>query len=566
MLIRNVESEGDEMKSRLSLKSLHWSKKKTLILVIGICLAGAGSFYFSRQGTTKKNTTQASFIRTTVLKKTTLDNSISLTGTVESASVSNVTTNQSLAVKSIPVQVGDWVEAGDVICILDTEEIDKNIQKTLESLQENIDNAKDALASAEENLTWAQSDADSAWNTMAEKETAMNNAQAAYDSARSSVDAFQANVDQAQAAYQSAVEAENQALSTLNSAVSDGTCSGLEDTACAAGSAYDAAKQASSEAKSKADSAEQDLKSAQSAMNYDALAATYNTAQSAYNTALNAWNTARNNRDNCQTKVDDAKEAVTKASSSDTLDDLYEKKENCTLTAETAGKVTAINVTVGSMATNNTTIATIQDTDALKITVTIPEYEIQNVELGMSARITTDATEGEIEGTLTQISPVASSQNSTGFSAEVTVTTADSGLYVGINATVEIIQSTVDNVFVVPIDAVGTNDAGESIVFVKESGTGVDAVFKEVVVTTGEENDYYVEISSDELSEGMEVRSSADPEQAQVNSSESSEQVQMGNEGIQIDMGGSMPSGEMPSGGGPGGNGGGAPGGRGGNG
>lgn len=138
------------------------------------------------------------------------------------------------------------------------------------------------------------------------------------------------------------------------------------------------------------------------------------------------------------------------------------------------------------MATNNTTIATIQDTDALKITVTIPEYEIQNVELGMTAKITTDATEGEIEGTLTQISPVASSQNG-GFSAEVTVTTPNSGLYVGINATVEIIQSTVDNVFVVPIDAVGTNDAGESIVFVKESGSGSDAVFKEVVVTTGEE-------------------------------------------------------------------------------
>ena len=238
MLIRSVESERDEMKFQFSLKSLRWTRKKTVILAVGICLAGAGSFYFSRQGTTRKNTTQASFIRTTVLKKTTLNNSISLTGTVESASVSNVTTNQSLAVKSIPVQVGDWVEAGDIICVLDTDEIDKNIEKTLESLQENIDNAKDSLASAEENLTWAQSDADSAWNTMAEKESAMNSAKTAYESARSSVDAFQANVDQAQAAYQSAVEAENQALSALNSAISDGTCTGVEDTACAAGTAY----------------------------------------------------------------------------------------------------------------------------------------------------------------------------------------------------------------------------------------------------------------------------------------------------------------------------------------
>ncbi|WP_040452268.1 efflux RND transporter periplasmic adaptor subunit [Holdemania massiliensis] len=546
-------------------KSLHWNKKKTWITVLCVCLLGAGSFYFTRRGTTRRNNTQASFVRTTVLKKTTLNNSISLTGTVESAAVSNVTTNQSLSVKSIPVQVGDWVKAGDIICVLDTEEIDKNIEKTLESLQESADQAKESLASAEENLTWAQSDADSAWNTMAEKETAMNSAKTAYESARSSVDAFQANVDQAQAAYQSLMEAENEALSQLNAAISTGECSGLEDTACTAGTNYQNAKQASKDAKAKAESAQQDLKTAQSAMNYDALAAAYTSAQTAYNSAVNAWNTARNQRDNWETKVTEAKEALEKASASDALDDLYEKRENCTLRAETAGKVTAINVTVGSMAGNNTTIATIQDTEALKISVTIPEYEIQNVELGMSAKITTDATEGEIEGTLTQISPVASSQNSTGFSAEVTVTTPNSGLYVGINATVEIIQSTVDNVFVVPIDAVGTNDQGEAVVFVKESGSGAEAVFKEVSVTTGEENDYYIEISSSQLSEGMEVRSSADPEQAQVNMTEGNAQDLSNNAGVQFDMGGAMPSGEMPSGGGPGGNGG-APGGRGGNG
>ena len=79
MLIRSVESERDEMKFQFSLKSLRWTRKKTVILVVGVCLTGAGSFYFSRQGTTRKNTTQASFIRTTVLKKTTLNNSISLT-------------------------------------------------------------------------------------------------------------------------------------------------------------------------------------------------------------------------------------------------------------------------------------------------------------------------------------------------------------------------------------------------------------------------------------------------------------------------------------------------------
>lgn len=550
------------LKSQNIKSSLHWARKKTIILIAGVFIIAAGSFYFSRQGSVKKTGTQASYVRTTILKRTTLNNSISVSGTVESAAVSNVTTNQSLTVKSIPVQVGDWVQAGDVICVLDSVEIDKSITRAQEKLQESIETAQEALNTAEQNYTWAKSDAETAWNTKTEKEQAMNAAKSALDSAQSSIDAFQAKADQAQAAYQSAVQAENQALNDWNSAIADGTCAA---SGCDAENAYNQAKTNSEQARTDSSAAEQELKTVQSAMNYDSLSAYYNAALSAYEQAEKAWNTARDYRDTCESRVSDAKETLTKNASSDELEDLQEKLAQCTLTAETAGKVTAINVTVGSMAGNNTTIATIQDTESLKVAVTIPEYDIQNVEAGMRAVITSDATEDEIEGTLTQISPVASSGNSTGFSAEITVNTQDSGLYVGINANAEIIQSTVDNVFVVPIDAVGTNEAGSQVVFVRESGSGADGVFRAVEVTTGAENDYYIEIRSDELSEDMEICSSADPEQAKVSSTGNDSEMQfpsIGGADIEFSMpeGGSMPS-SGPSGNG----GGGMPGGRGGN-
>ena len=209
------------------------------------------------------------------------------------------------------------------------------------------------------------------------------------------------------------------------------------------------------------------------------------------------------------------------------------------------------------------TVATIQDTNDLKVAVTIREYDVPNVSIGMKARITSDATDGEISGTLTQISPTAtaatsataagqgSSSTSGTFSAEVSVDGASSGLLIGMNANVEIVQSTTDNVFVVPYDAVGTEADGTKYVMVKTGGEGADAAFEKVTVTTGAENDYYIEISGDTLTEGMEVRSSATDDSTEtVDASD-----MMGQGRLVFSAGGDVPSG------GPGGGQGGGPGG-----
>ncbi len=529
------------------------TKKKAAVIGAVVLAAAVLVFYTARSGTLQQDPVSASFVRTTVLQKTSLDHSISLSGTVESAEVSTVTTSQTLTVQSIPVQVGDWVEAGDVICVLDSTEVEKSIADAQQTLQEAVNNAQENLSTAQQNLSWAQEEADTAYSAMTAAQEQQSGAQSALQAAQDSISAFQSAVDSASAVLQNATAALNNALSAAQDNPDDASLS-QQVQQCQA--EVTAAQQDLSTAQS-------ELSSAQSAMNIESLQAAATSAATAYDQALSTWNSARDYRDSCQQQVESAQQALTDASADDTLEELQQTLANCTLTAPTAGKITAINVTVGAMAGNNTTIAEIQNTDSLKIAVTIPEYEIQNVELGMTARITTDATEGTIEGTLTQISPVASSDSgSSGFSAEVSVNTADSGLYVGINATVEIIQSTTEDVFVVPLDAIGINEAGESIVYVLESGTALEGQWREVVVTTGDSNDYYVEIASDQLSEGMEIRSSASLDQAQVSAEEQEETEQGSQDNVQIDMGG-MPSateqrpfgGEMPGGGngGPGG-------------
>lgn len=529
-------------------------KKFTALLVV-LALAAAMVLRFLPQKGAAQGST-VSFVRTTTLQKTSLENSVSTTGTVESANVSTVTTDLKYTVKSVNVQVGDTVQAGDVICTLDTEDLEKQIARAKESLTDQTDQTQEAYDKALKSYNEAKKDYDDAVTAATDAEDDYYDSWDDLNAAVNQVSALQADYDSKQSQLSSMLTEYNEAVSTY----------GVDsDEAKAAKDRYEQFKEGA------AKDAQTALENAQMTTGYQSLVQAKDQAVAAWEQAKTAKEQAEKQLETASESLDTAKKNLDKSGSSDTLEDLQEQLTKCTLTAETSGTVTSLNATVGSICSD--TVATIQDTNALKIAVTIQEYDVPNVSIGMKARITSDATDGEISGTLTQISPTAtaatggqSSSSSSGtFSAEVSVDGASSGLLIGMNANVEIVQSTTDNVFVVPYDAVGTEDDGTKYVMVKTGGDGADATFEKVTVTTGAENDYYIEISGDALSEGMEVRSSA--------SDDSTETVDtsnmMGQGGFVFSAGGDMPSGGGqggPSGGqgGPGGGQGGPGGGQGG--
>lgn len=526
-------------------------KKFTALLVV-LALAAAIVLRFLPQKGAAQGST-VSFVRTTTLQKTSLENSVSTTGTVESANVSTVTTDLKYTVKSVNVQVGDTVQAGDVICTLDTEDLEKQIERAKESLTDQTEQTQEAYDKALKSYNEAKKDYDDAVTAADDAEDDYYDSWDDLNAAVNQVSALQADYDSKQSQLSSMLTEYNGAVSTY----------GVDsDEAKAAKDRYEQFKEGA------AKDAQTALENAQMTTGYQSLVQAKDQAVAAWEQAKNAKEQAEKQLETASESLDTAKKNLDKSGSSDTLEDLQEQLTKCTLTAETSGTVTSLNATVGSICSD--TVATIQDTNALKIAVTIQEYDVPNVSIGMKARITSDATDGEISGTLTQISPTAtaatggqSSSSSSGtFSAEVSVDGASSGLLIGMNANVEIVQSTTDNVFVVPYDAVGTEGDGTKYVMVKTGGDGADATFEKVTVTTGAENDYYIEISGDALSEGMEVRSSA--------SDDSTETVDasnmMGQGGFVFSAGGDMPSGGGqggPSGGqgGPGGGQGGGPGG-----
>ena len=524
-------------------------KKALIAVVLILAIAVAGLWYFRLRRPTMPVAVQGgSYVRTVTLQKGTLDDSISASGTVESSDVSNVTTDLKYTVKTVDVQVGDMVEAGDVICTLDTESLEKSIEKAKETLADSMAQAEKAYQKAQESLAEAQTNTSEAKTEMDEAESAKSDAWSAYDSARSKVSSFQTEADNAAAQEESALSALNDAMAVaaekqtayndaygawktesdrqlaadyqpadgdaeklagLKTAMDDAQAQ-LDAAAAAQTSAEAAYKQASEQSQAK----QQALNEAQNTVGLTGLQTAYQQAQSAYEQAQTAYEQAVKNQETAQETCDDALESYNKSSESDELTDLQEQLEQCTLTAETSGKVTAVNATVGSMIDG--AAATIQNTDSLKVAITIPEYDIESVQVGMTARITSDVTDKEVSGTLSQISPTATGggSSSSSFAAEVTIDDADSGLLIGTNAKVEIILSTTEDVFTVPLDAIGENEAGESVIYVQTGEEDGEPVFEEMTVTVGEQNDYYAQISGAELEEGLVVRASADEDEA----------------------------------------------------
>lgn len=227
------------------------------------------------------------------------------------------------------------------------------------------------------------------------------------------------------------------------------------------------------------------------------------TAHNNYDSEKNGTNVMKawQNVEDTKTRLEQAKRTP------ENLTTLQEKLEKCTLTATMSGTVTALNAIVGAVSTGS--VATIQDVGALVVEVTIPADNVPALSLGMPCNISSDATgDAVIQGMLSQIDPIANDKGS--FNAKVRVNDSAAGLLVGVQAQVDIIENATNNVFTVPIDAVGTDENGGSYVLRSTGGEGVGMTFAQVPVTTGAANDYDIEISASDLMEGDIIRASAD--------------------------------------------------------
>lgn len=98
----------------------------------------------------------------------------------------------------------------------------------------------------------------------------------------------------------------------------------------------------------------------------------------------------------------------------------------------------------------------------------------------------------------------STASSSGGYEIKNDVKTEDERLRMGLTAKCSIILEEVRDVYAVPYDAIQENSEGSTVVYVSEK-TEKGYSSKEILVEKGMESDYYVEISGDELRDGLQI-------------------------------------------------------------
>lgn len=518
-------------------------KKLTIVLVVVIVIIAIIAWMLNGLNAAMSNIVQVP--QTLTLERMDLEQTVSGTGKLQSSNSRDVTSSLSYEIKEIFVEEGDRVEQGDLLAKLDTTELDKNIAEA----QKNIKTAQDsdalALAQAERQLQDAINtrdinkaandqavvDAEAAipvaQNAFAAAETRYNSYMTEYNRLKAIVDAYYPIPVNGDSNYNDYINAKNELDAYVHN--NEDVVTGYNNAQAAVASAQSAYEQAVA------------------------------TAESTYRANSIAV-------ENAQDNVNTQKQRDSAATYRTQLKGYQDDKKKCSIEAPMAGTITAMTAEVGASAGGSalaagtssggsTALFTIEDTNSLEITTSIPEYDMVLLQTRMQATITSDALDGEMwTGSVKSISPKAT-DTSGNFTVVVEVTSPVGELAIGMSAKVNIITEQKKDVFAVPYDAVTTNEKGESVVYVwspemarqgesggnappaqaasgsmpDEAGGDMAAsaiVGTPIVVETGMETDYYIEIKSGELQEGMLIL--ADPEGKNVNTGNNPGFIMMG--------------------------------------
>ena len=518
-------------KSKDQKKDMSFIKRHIKIIVaLGVIAAGAFVYFNFFHQSLPKNYEIVLPVRTITLEKSDFNTTVTVDGHVESQDVSTVSSTVTGAkVVSVNVAVGDTVQKGDVIAVLDSEMIDDQIEKEKENIGNQIETAQEAYDNAVlvKDRNWGTFDqARQAMETACDEST-INAIESAQAAKMAELIPYQTDVEMKKNAMDAAYNELQQCILNSPTPTEDSITSPddttetenddltlsqntmpPENTCIEENKAYETAAKKYS-----------DALALLTQMNESGLYSPSNSAQAACDSATASFNQIDYQQQTLEANVTATRDRLEELQSgtSDTLESLYEQKNDYTIKANASGKITALNATVGSIASG--TIATIQNLDALQINCNIQEYDIQKIQIGMEAIVTSDANDQQYHGMVTAISATSSESAQQATSSlgstmaasgsvtfPVTITLdPDSDLLIGMNAKVEIILDSIHDVYTVPIDATTTDENGSTIIYVQnESGE-----FEPLVVQTGKANDYSIVIESNQLDEGMIIKAFA---------------------------------------------------------
>ena len=307
---------------------------------------------------------------------------ITVRGIVESVESRNVYTTFGQTVRRIDVRVGDRVTEGQVLAILDTDNL-------LPTITQQISNAEAALRATEVNLRQAQKEYNNALRDYTEgNNQQVLSAESFLRNARIELETSERNYENLRFLYNAGAISREELRQSENALIN--------------------------------------------AQNQ------YNDARTSYeNAALFQQRSLEQLRISLESAIVAHQNAQEMLNVTRTVTE--QGLRDSTITAPISGTVTAIIAREGAAGMGRMFV--IEDTDNLRIITSFREYDISKIATGMEVTITSDATGDAVyTGIISRINPVATADSPVvEFETEVTVTSADANLRIGTNARVNVI-------------------------------------------------------------------------------------------------------------------------------
>jgi len=412
---------------------------KKIISIIMVCLMAIGFASCSEDKEQAASTSAATNVTVCKAEIGSVNKTVKYTGEVKATSVASVTPKVSAIIQKINVEVGDFVNAGDVLMVLDSTQYSQAYNQ----------------AQAAYNSAVAAKN-----NAMAAKESAgaaQNSAQASYDSVT------EGNLEQTRIALEQAVanaqSAYNTALDNYNRQLV------LYENGAISKVALDAAK-------TQLDNASIALESAKANLELNQTVIVPHTEASA-GAGVNQANAGVNQ---AEAGIKQAEAGMKQASVA--LEIAASNVANCTINAPISGYVASKNFVIGQMASPGYEAFSIKNSDMLDVEINVTEAVIGMIKAGSKANITVKS--AKVENVEAYVSVVSETKNeATGmYMVKVAIPNEDGKIKVGMMADVTLTTESVNDVLTIDYNAL-INENGKYFVYVAD---GDKAIKKEVEV------------------------------------------------------------------------------------
>lgn len=420
------------------------SKTIRNLLIVGVLLLAG--FFSLRAWQNSRNATAESNYQTYSVERGTLTAQVGATGTVRAAQTATLTWQTNGRVANVYVDVGDQVQADQVLADLASDSVSQAIilaQADLVNAQRALDNllqSKATQAQAQLALVQAQKALEDA-----EKKVVATRypraSQDTIDNVRAQLDLAEANLSRAEQLYNAYKDRpdgdEKKAQALLNLTNARKERDRLRATLDWYLGNYD------------------DLDIAEREANY-AL------AQANYEDALREWERVKDGPTEddiaaAQARVDAARALLNMAK----------------IIAPFSGTITEISVQVGDIVTAGTPAFRIDNLDHLLVDVEIPEVDINSVQVGQPVTLSFDAVlDKEYHGEVIEVGQVGKIvQGVTNFTVTIELTDADEQIKPGMTAAVSIVVREIQDALLIPNRAVRVLNGKRVVYKLYDDGT-----------------------------------------------------------------------------------------------